>query len=504
MADKKYQRLFEIAKQTHTLHGIQQLLDWDQETFMPEGAAHFRAEQLKVLSGIIHKQRTGKKFAAALSQVVDLASGKPIAELNELQQAAVKEWRRDYLIEKALPQKFVEEFTFLTSTSMNVWREARQENNFKKFLPFLEKIIQKVRKKADLIGYKEHPYDALLDLFEPGVPTSLVTQVFNGLKAVNGRLLKKIAPIQTDDSFLFDDYPKETQLSFSKEILTAMGYDFHHGRLDLSTHPFSTSFHPTDSRITTRIQENNIFSCLATVLHEGGHSLYEMGLPQEHYGSPLGEAVSLGIHESQSRWWETRIGLSRPFWKYLLPKLKQIAPSTTFQEVDFETFYKAINKVEPSFIRVEADEVTYPLHVILRFELEKALVEGSLKVKEVPEAWNHKMEELLGICPKTDTEGCLQDVHWSMGAIGYFPTYALGNIYAAQFFNAFAKEFPTWESRVEQGELLFIKDWLQRNIFCHGRRWRSIELIERVSGQSFSEKDYASYLEDKYLALYPT
>lgn len=502
MVQKKYQKLLDIAKHTQTLNGIQQLLDWDQETCMPEGAAAFRAEQLKVLSGIIHKQKVGKKFANALSQLVDIKTGETVKGLDEAQAAAVKEWRRDYLIEKALPQKFVEEFTFLTSNAMNAWREAREDNNFKKFAPFLQKIIDKVKKKAELIGYKEHPYDALVDLFEPGISTKQVTDVFQGLRKSNSELLKKIVKAKkVDDSFLYGKYPEDKQLELSRALLEDMGFNFKNGRIDLSTHPFSSSFHPTDSRVTTRIAPDFAFSCLSTILHEGGHSLYEMGLPIEKYGSPLGEAVSLGIHESQSRWWETRIGLSRPFWKYFLPKVQKAFPDQ-LKGIDFNRFYNAINKVEPSLIRVEADEVTYPLHVILRFELEKGLVDGSLKVKDIPEAWNAKMQELLGISPPSDREGCLQDVHWSMGALGYFPTYALGNLFAAQLFTSFAKEFPDWETKVENGNLLFIKEWLHKNIYQHGRRWRSLDLIKEVSKKPFAEADYNAYLTSKYSPIY--
>lgn len=502
MMQKKYQKLLEISKHTQTLNGIQQLLDWDQETCMPEGAAAFRAEQLKVLSGIIHKQKVGRKFANALSQLIDIETGEVVNGLDDAQIAAVKEWRRDYLIEKALPQKFVEEFTFLTSCAMQAWREAREENKFEKFAPFLQKIVDKVRKKAELIGYQEHPYDALADLFEPGIKTKQISEVFDGLKKSNTELLKKIVSSKKiDDSFLYGKYPQDKQLELSKLLLKEMGFDFKNGRMDLSTHPFSSSFHPTDSRVTTRIAPDFAFSCISTILHEGGHSLYEMGLPVEKYGSPLGEAVSLGVHESQSRWWETRIGLSRSFWKYFLPKVQQTFPEE-LKGIEFEKFYRAINKVEPSFIRVEADEVTYPLHVILRFELEKGLLEGSLKVKEIPQAWNAKMEELLGIKPKTDQEGCLQDVHWSMGALGYFPTYALGNLFAAQFFASFAKDHPDWESKVEKGDLYFIKEWLNKNIHRHGRRWRSLDLIKKVSNKPFSEADYGDYLATKYSAIY--
>lgn len=503
MTQKLFDKVFSISKHAHTLSGILSLLDWDQETYMPKDAAGFRAEQIKAISGLIHKERVGKKFSQALSKLIDLPSGHIHADgLNDDQKVALKEWRRDYMIEKSLPQKFVEKFSYLTSTSMIAWREARKNKKFKAFAPYLKKIVEAVRKKAEYIGYKEHPYDALLDLYEPGMSTKRVREVFGALSRVNSALLKKIvsAP-QIDDSFLFGEYPENKQLQLSKRLLQDMGYDLNRGRLDLSTHPFSSSPHPTDSRVTTRIANNLVFSCISTVLHEGGHSLYEMGLPLEHYGSPLGQAISLGIHESQSRWWETRIGLSKAFWKHYLPIIKQEFPGQ-IDNVSLDQFYKAINKVEPSFIRVEADEVTYPLHVILRFELESALVEGSLKVDEVPEAWNAKMKEYLGIVPPDDSQGCLQDVHWSMGSMGYFPTYALGNLYAAELFEVFEKAFPNWQQKVETGELLFIKDWLHEHVYKHGRKWHSIELVEKVTNHPFSEKPYERYLNKKYGEIY--
>lgn len=498
---KDYERLHALSKHTHVLSSISRLLDWDHETYMPKDAAPFRAEQLKVLSGLIHKEKVSKKFVKALSKLIDIQTGQLVLELDESQKAAVREWKRDYQIEKALPQKFVEKFTYLTANAVMAWKEARHEKNFKKFLPSLKKIVEAVRKKADLIGFKEHPYDALLDLYEPGMTTRHVDQIFDGLKKSNSELLKRIvAQNQVDDSFLFGNFPVEKQLELSQLFLKDMGFDPDKGRLDQSTHPFSSSAHPTDSRVTTRIKPDHLLSCLSAVLHEGGHSLYEMGLPKEHFGSPLCEAVSLGIHESQSRLWETRIGLSKPFWKHYYPIVKQFF--TDQFATDFEQFYRAINKVEPSFIRVEADEVTYPLHVVLRFEIEKQIIENTLPVKELPEVWNHLMKTLLGIRPKNDSEGCLQDVHWSMGAFGYFPTYALGNLYAAEFFEAFEGDYPDWEERVSKGELLFVKEWLREKIFRHGRRWRSLELVQQVCGHSFSEKPYHRYLLKKYGEIY--
>lgn len=497
---KKFEKILQISKGTHTLMSILKVLEWDQETCMPQSAAHFRAEQLEKLSGLIHKERVSKKFANALAKLIDLKSGNiETPNLSKEQQRALKEWRRDYLIDKALPTKFVEKFTYLTSNAMMAWKEARHEKKFKRFAPYLKKIVESLKKKADLIGFQEHPYDALVDLYEPGMTTGDISKIFAELKTVNLSLFKKVmASPEVNDSILIGDYPEEKQLQLSRKLLQDMGYT--NGRLDLATHPFSSSPHPTDSRVTTRLMRNNILSCISTVLHEGGHSLYEMGLPVDQFGSPLGEAISLGIHESQSRLWETRIGLSLPFWDHYLPIVKQLFPGQ-LENISLEQFYKAINKVEPSYIRVEADEITYPLHVILRFELEKDIIEGKLKVDEVPEAWNEKMQTFLGITPPDLSQGCLQDIHWSIGVFGYFPTYALGNLYAAEFFEVFEKSYPDWKKRVAQGELLFIRDWLHEKIHRHGKKWRSLELIEEITGKPFSVNAYKEYLTKKYKAL---
>ena len=327
------------------------------------------------------------------------------------------------------------------------------------------------RKKADFLGYQGHPYDALMDQYEPGITTKEVSQIFSSLRKSITELLKEISKVkQIDNNFLHGKFSPDKQLEFAHRILKDIGYGSEYGRLDISSHPFSSAAHPTDSRITTRIHKTSLLSCISVILHEAGHGLYEMGLPKEHYGSPLGDAISLGIHESQSRWWETRIGQSKPFWQHYLPLLKDQFKGK-LDKISLDLFYKAINKVEPSLIRVEADEVTYPLHVILRFEIECALIEGSLNLREIPEAWNAKMKELLGIVPSTNTEGCLQDIHWSMGGFGYFPTYTLGNIYASQLFESFAKKYPAWENKVASGDFHFITHWLHEAIHKHGRRY---------------------------------
>lgn len=494
-----YQHLRELSKNIETLNSIQSILGWDQETYMPPGAEDFRSEQLKTLAGIIHREQTSPHFKAALEKLISLETGEVLdPKLGERERAALREWRRAYLIENALPHEFVEQFAQLCSQSMVKWREAKEKNDFSLFAPWLKKIIAAVKKKADYLGYQEHPYDALLDLYEPGAKTAEIKKLFGNLKNEIKELLQTIGKEkQEEGTFLHGSFDAEKQMVFGKELLREMGFDFQKGRLDLSAHPFSASAHPTDNRITSRIHPTSLMSHIMATLHEGGHALYEAGLPEEDFGTPLGKAISLGIHESQSRWWETRIGLSLPFWKHYYPKLQKTF-NGELTAVPFDRFYRALNKVSPSYIRIEADEVTYPLHVILRFELEVELIEGKLEVEDLPKRWNKKMEELLGVSPKKDSEGCLQDIHWSMGSFGYFPTYTLGNIYAAQLFETFEKEFPLWQKEVEEGKLLFIRKWLKENVHRHGMQYQGKELIKRITGKEISSVPYLNYLKGKY------
>jgi carboxypeptidase Taq len=502
-AQKDYQKLCEISRKAKVLDGIKSLLEWDQETFMPKNAAHIRSEQLQALAGLIHREHTGKSFTTALKKLIDIETGKVISkDLSKAQITALRRWRRDHVQQTALPEAFVQKFAKLTSETLTVWDEAKEEDNFESFLPMLKQVIDLNREKADYLGYTDHPYDALLDIYEPEMTTKEVAKVFQRLKKTVISLLKKIHQAkQIDDSFLTAKYSPYQQMNFGKWLADKIGYNEESGRLDISTHPFSSSAHPSDSRITTRIIPNLPLSNIRSILHECGHAFYEIGLPEEHYGTPLGESVSLGIHESQSRWWETRIGQSKAFWKFCLPQMKKHFKGK-LDGVGIDKMWKAVNKVQPSMVRVEADEVTYALHVILRFELEVALIEGSLKPEDLPDAWNSKMDELLGIIPKSDQEGCLQDVHWSMGAFGYFPTYAFGNLYASQFFEAFEKDHPNWEKEIENGHFGFMRDWLQQNIHVHGRQYNSNELLKKVTGRGFTSEPFERYLVSKYQDIY--
>ncbi|HSX26259.1 MAG TPA: carboxypeptidase M32 [Chlamydiales bacterium] len=500
---KQYEALKTLSTEIHLYNSILGLLHWDQETYMPSGGIVPRSQQIAQLSSLIHQMKTSHNFKACLENLVHLPSGKMrLKGLTQSQQAAVREWRKDFVRATKLPESFVKTFSQTTSEAIQIWGVAKKTNNFKLFAPFLTKIIDLVRKKADLYGFENHPYDALLETYEPCMTTHRVGIIFESLQKELTGLLKKIKKgKQIDDRFLHAKVDDKTQIEIGHLFLSKLPMDMAYTRLDLSNHPFSLALHPHDSRITTRIIPNGFMSNIFSVLHEAGHSFYEMGLPLETWGTPLSEATSLSIHESQSRWWETLIGRSLPYWKHFYPLLQKTLPSR-LKKVSLERFYRAINKVNPSLIRVEADEVTYCLHVIIRFELEKALVSGTLEVADLPDAWNAKMKEYLGVTPPNDAQGCLQDIHWSMGELGYFPTYALGNLFSAQFFSAFAKKYPRWNEKVAAGELSFVREWLKTNIHQWGRRYNSDELAKKVTGKPLSETAYCSYLKHKYAEIY--
>lgn len=503
MRASAYTTLQTQSKTISLMNAIHSLLDWDQETFMPKESAKMRSEQIAIMASLVHKQKTAKKFAKTLSSLIDLETAEVTDSTLTLPQiAALKQWRKDYLRAVKLPNSFVKQFAGTTSTACHAWQTAKEHNDFKSFAPHLEKVVALSRKKADILGFREHPYDALLDLYEPEMTTAFLTPLFAKLKLALTQLLKDISikPAFPED-FLHRHCPQYKQLDFAHKILHKMGFHSSTSRLDTSAHPFCTGMHPKDTRMTTRVHPDNIFSTLSAVLHEGGHGLYNMNLPMEHYGSPLCESLSLGIDESQSRLWETLIGQSHSFWHYFFPLLQELSPEQ-FRDVSLDAFYHAINNVTPGLIRVDADEVSYNLHIIVRFEIEKLLIEGTLKVKEVPDAWNSKMREYLGICPSFDGQGCLQDIHWSLGYIGYFPTYTLGNLYSVQFFEAFEKAHPNWKESVAHGSLDFIRDWLKENIHTHGRQFTASELCQRVTGKELSQEPYVNYLTKKYQGLY--
>lgn len=500
---KPFTDLQELSVEIHHYHSILTLLHWDQETYMPTGGIGPRSHQTALISTLIHEKKTSRRFKELLGKLISLSTGKPkVKGLSKSHLAILREWHKDYLRANKLPPSFVKTFSQLTTESSQIWAEAKKQNNFKLFAPFLEKIIGMARKKAEILGFEDHPYDALLEGYEPCMTTRKVETIFAGLEKELKQLLSQITSSrQIDDRFLHKKVDEQKQMELGRMILSHLPLDLDYTRLDRSAHPFSLALHPHDSRITTRTLPRAFMSNIFSVLHEAGHSLYEMGLPTKTWGTPLSEATSLSIHESQSRWWETLIGRSLPFWTHLYPHLQKALP-TQLKGISLERFYRAINRVMPSLVRVEADEVTYGLHVILRFEIEKQLISGDLQVADLPAMWNAKMKEYLGVTPPNDAQGCLQDIHWSLGDFGYFPTYALGNLFAAQFFASFSKTHPDWSERVATGDLSFIRDWLRTHIHSWGRMYNSDELAKRITHKPLSESAYCNYLKSKYSAIY--
>jgi carboxypeptidase Taq len=497
-----YQNLCHSSKKQALLASIEALLCWDIETYLPPRGLDARSEQVAQLATLLHEELLSPEFLKNLQKLVNLKSGEFLKkDLTKEEMANVREWRRSYVQASSLPSSFVKEFAETTSLATITWQKAREENRFSLFLPMLKKIISLCRKKADYLGYESHPYDALLDLYEPKMTIQKITPIFKDLKEGLASLLqtikgKKIPP----DHFLTQEFPAAEQMQWTPVLLSAYALNPDSLRVDLSAHPFSTGIHPTDVRITSHIDPHNLTSHLFSILHEAGHALYDQNLPVEHYGTPLCEAVSMGMHESQSRFWEVFIGKSRPFWLYFYPQLQKSFPRQ-LKNVSFDAFYQAIHIVKPSLIRIASDEVTYSLHIIIRFEIEKALIEGSAKPEDIPDLWNEKMQSYLGITPPSDKEGCLQDIHWSQGSFGYFPSYSLGNLYAAQFFHAFKKDCPDWENSLQKGEFAFISSFLKEKIHRHGKLYSSEELLERVTKKPLDASYYLNYLKNKYEKL---
>lgn len=492
--------LIEIKK----IGSIAAVLQWDQETYMPEGAGAVRAEHLAYLSTLAHQKHTSREFAAELSGHVDMETGQALDQKadRDSQRLLFLIWK-SYRDASVLPGEFVEELSLHESRSLQVWAKSRQDNDFNGFAPYLKKMVEFKRREADYYGYETTPLDALLDQFEPRMTAKRLDALFGPVRQRLVALVKRITDSGTviDEQALTRSFDVDKQWEFGMKIVEAMGFDLNRGRQDRSAHPFTTSFHPTDVRITTRLNEHFFKSALFGTIHETGHGLYEQGLPAEEYGLPFGEAMSYGIHESQSRLWENLVGRGRDFWEHFYPVLTSYFPEP-LKGIDADTLYRMINTVTPSLIRVEADEVTYSLHIMLRFEVEKQLIDENLAVEELPELWNSKMEEYLGIRPADDRDGVLQDIHWSMGAFGYFPTYALGNLYATPIMNKARRDLPQVDQHIKQGELLPLRDWLREHIHRKGMRYFAEELIEDLTGQPLSAEPFLDYLETKYAGVY--
>jgi len=500
------ERLREIDREIYRLSEISAALGWDQETYMPPGALNDRAEQQSIVEGMIHERITSAEVGNILEKLgVDLenlSADLVIDGLEEIDNAFVREIARFYKRETKLPKKLVEEYAREASISQSRWVEARKASDFSIFKPHLEKVLSLKCEIADLIGYEKERYDALLDSYEPWMKTEELLSVFERFEGRIKEFVKRIVASgkKVNNDFLYRSFDRKKQEEFGRFILGEMGFDFERGRLDVSAHPFTTSLGFADVRLTTRYNEKDFKSGLFGIIHEGGHGLYEQGFSEKLIGI-LADGTSMGIHESQSRMWENLVGRSLPFWKAYFPKLKETFPGE-LSDVSLEDFYRGINEITPSLIRVEADEVTYNLHIIIRFKLERELLNGKLKVQDLPEAWNSEYSGLLGIKPPNDADGVLQDIHWSHGYFGYFPTYSLGNLYSAQFFAKMKSEIPGLEDEIGKGNLQVVLSWLREKIHRHGRVYPATKLCMEVTGETLDPDYFMKYLEGKYQDIY--
>lgn len=485
-----------LVHEIHDLNATQAILGWDLETYMPEKGSSLRAKQMATLAKLAHNLVVSPDMEEHLRH---LRQPGIVEKLDTMSQALVREMGRVFDKNKKTPLDLLQEMVETTAEAHRIWVDARKNRQFKQFEPVLRKIVSLNQRLAEVLGYEDSPYDALLDEYEPGLTVKQLDPLFARLKADLVPLLQAIQDSGHTPKTAFlanGPFPAERQMAFSHDVLKDMGFDFTAGRLDLSAHPFSSGVGSVDVRLTTRIDEQDIFSALSSAMHEGGHGMYEQGVNPALNRTLLSEGTSLGIHESQSRLWENQVGRSRAFWQHYFPKLQATFPQ--LQAVSTEAFYHAINQVSPSCIRVEADEVTYNLHILLRYEIEKALIEGRMKVDEAPEAWNAKMREYLGITPADDAEGILQDIHWSHGSFGYFPTYTLGNLYSAQFFHTAKQRVPGLEGKIAEGDLRALKQWLNQEIHWVGKMENADAIVRRVTGEPLNAAYFTRYLWDKY------
>jgi len=499
-AKELYQELLNRVKEAQMLSDIDALLSWDEQVFMPRGGSEYRSELIAYTSGMMHQKFTDPKIGEMISE---LENSDLTKDATSVEAVNIRELRRDYDKMAKLPRKLVEEISRTTSKAVHNWVAARKDNDFAKFQPWLEKVVSLMKEKAEHLGYKKESYDALLDEYEADSNVEFVKSTFEGFKDRLVKLVSNIANSSKNPNMAIIEqyFPVENQKLFGQEAAIAIGFDFERGRLDISAHPFTTGFGPGDTRITSRYNPKHLGQALFGTLHEAGHGIYDQGLPAEYHGSPMGDSVSLGIHESQSRMWENQVGRGRPFWTHFFPRAQQVFPEA-LGNVKFDDFYFAINDVRPSLIRVEADEVTYNLHILLRFEMEHAMIKGDLQTQDVPGAWNEKFKTYFDIMPPSDADGCMQDIHWAHGLFGYFPTYTLGNLYSSQFFAKAIEEIPDLEDQFAIGNFKPLKKWLNEKIHQQGKRYRANNLCEVITGKGLDPNYLMEYLEGKYGELY--
>jgi len=498
----RYAELREYVRKTSLLEGMSRLLAWDQEVYMPPAAYPMRSDQTGLIVGLVHERHTSPRLGELIQECLadTELSADPATAAN------LRELKRDYDLATKLPGDLVEELAKTTTLAQQAWKSAREKSDFASFAPMLEKVLTLTGRKADCLGVPAggERYDALLDLYEPEMRASQVEATFTPLRQSLTTLIEQVraSKAKVNTKCLDAEIEPERQHAMGLWVIRQMGFDLDAGRLDTTTHPFCDGFGPGDTRLTTRYRESRFTDALYGTLHEMGHGLYEQGLPKaSHPGQPLAEAVSLGIHESQSRMWENFVGRSKSFWKWLLPKSKKHM-GKALSKYDAKDFFAATNTIKPSFIRVEADEGTYNMHVMIRFEIERALFSGSMTVKQIPREWNDRYHAYLGLKVPDAARGCLQDVHWSAGLIGYFPTYTLGNLYAAQFWEKINQDIPDLSAQIARGDFAPLRAWLVKNIHRHGRQFRASELCSRVTGAPLSADPLLRHLRKKASQVY--
>lgn len=488
-----------LLARVHDLNMAAAVLEWDQETYMPPGAAHARAQQTATLRKLAHEFFTTDQIGLLLEHLQAKVAN---LDSESFEASLVRITQHDYDKAIKLPSSLVAEMTKATAHAKQAWKEARETNTFATFAPHLERLIDLNLKKAEAYGYEDRVYDALLDQFEPGMTTAEVEHVFGDLRAQLVPLVHAIADARSlDDSIVHRPFDPDKQWDFGVAVIKDFGFDFEHGRQDHSAHPFTTTFAISDVRLTTRIDPNFFSPAFFGTLHEAGHGMYEQGIAADLARTPLAEGTSLGMHESQSRLWENLVGRSYGFWQHYYPALQDTF-AESLGDVSLDAFYRSINTVRSSLIRVEADEVTYNLHIMLRFELENAMLEGKVAVQDLPELWNTKMEEYLGVRPSTDAEGVLQDIHWSLGALGYFPTYALGNLMSVQLFNQARADLSNLDDQITSGQFGDLLGWLRTNVHQYGRTRSASRILEQTTGQRLSAEPWLAYIREKFGALY--
>ncbi len=494
---EKLNQLKEILGEVSDLNHAASVLSWDQQVNMPPGGGEARGQQLATLGKLSHEKSTSDKVGKLLDDLKQEFAGSDSDDAALVRVAA-----RNFDKTMRVPSEFVSEQAVVTTAAFEAWVEAKKKSDFSIFHPHLEKVFDLARKYVSFFPPSDHPYDVLLDDYEPGMKTADVQGIFDKLRPQQVKLIRNIKSAkQVKADFLHKKYAEKKVWDFSAAIASKFGYDFTRGRQDKAAHPFETSFSVNDVRITNRYAPDNPLATLFSGMHEAGHAMYEQGVNPAYERTPLANGVSSAVHESQSRMWENLVGRSLPFWEHFFPELKKAFP-TQLDGISAKTFYKAINKVEPTFIRVSADEATYNLHIMLRLELEIAMIEGKIAIKDLPEIWNTKMQEYLGITPPDDAHGVLQDIHWSAGLIGYFPTYALGNLVSAQLWEKINKDIRDLDQQIHNGKFDALLAWLRKNIHVHGHKYDPQDLVQKVAGSKIDPSAYVRYLTKKYSDIY--